>query len=148
MNARIEFERSFQTARGVDKGGHHGVTDRLDDRAVATRDDFANRGEVVGHDAEGGRIAGLRVDRGRADDVGEEHRQRFYAEIEAGREYLRRKHIAKLLQRGDLRGGGDGVGPFAVFDAHDGLTIEFVDQTQRLTAGGNHRGNVDGAAGS
>ena len=95
----------------VDERRHHGVADRLDDRAAVLADDREHLVEVLLDLDERGRVAARGVERRRADDVGEQQRLLADAEPDVGADVLLGEQVAELLEAEQLAGAQRVVAP-------------------------------------
>ena len=115
-NVVVDLVRGAQRVDRIDERRHHRVADRLDDRAAVLRDDREHLVEVPLDLDERGRVAARGVERGRADDVGEQQRLLADAEPDVGADVLLGEQIAELLEAEQLAGAQRVVAPRRLLD--------------------------------
>ena len=99
-HAQTRHDRMFRP----DEGRHHGVADRLHDRALFRGDDFEQRMKMRPHQIEGGEIADPLIERGGALQVREQERQRSDLEALIDVEIVRLEDVAKTWMPGTRPG--------------------------------------------
>src|SRR5476651_2031358 len=90
---------------GPHEGCHHGVADRLYDRAFLRRDNLEQCVKMRAHQVEGGEIADTFIQRSRALEIGKEKRQRRDLEPLIDTEIVRLVDVAKSLVGQHALGG-------------------------------------------
>ena len=119
--AGLRAEDGAQGRGRAREDGHHGVAQRLHQRAALGGDRLAQHVEVVHHRAEGHGVADLAVHPRRVAQVGEEDGHVADVDLVAGPQCLRGEEVAEELEGRDLGGRRRLVAPRRAFEDEEAL---------------------------